>query len=60
MHLVEGQIDPADEELVKASNSSSLQSLNHEEEPSTSIIEQISKKIRLDKEVLALCLIAGN
>ena len=44
-------------EEVVASTSSSLQTSQQQEEHSTSIIEQISKKIRLDKQVIVLCLL---
>ena len=52
------QIDPADEEHIVAS--SSTQTSNPNEESSSSMIEQISKRIRLDKQVLVLSLITVN
>ena len=58
VNLVEMQMEPTYKELVVAS--SSVQTSNYPEEPSSSIIEQISKKIRLDKQVLALSLITDN
>ena len=53
--LIEMHMDPADEEHVVAS--SSIQTSNQNEESSSSIIEQISKNILIDKQVLALSLI---
>ena len=55
--LVEMQMGPTDEEHVVASTS--FQTSNQNEESSSSMIEQISKKIRLDKQVLALNLITA-
>ena len=54
--LMENELGPSNEEVV-ASTSSSLQTSQQQEEHSTSIIEQISKKIRLDKQVIVLCLL---
>ena len=54
--LVENELGPSNEEVV-ASTSSSVQTSQQQEEHSTSIIEQISKKIRLDKQVIVLCLL---
>ena len=56
MTLVKIHLGPTDEKHVVAS--SSLQTSNPNEESSSSIIEQISKKIGLDKQVLALDLIS--
>ena len=56
--LIEMQIDPAHEEHIVAS--SSTQTSNPNEESSSSMIEQISKRIRLDKQVLVLSLITVN
>ena len=58
VNLVEMQMEPTYKELVVAS--SSVQTSDYPGEPSSSIIEQISKKIRLDKQVLALSLITDN